>query len=188
MDRAVLVKPEGHHCFACGTTNPIGLNLQFYVDGDWVCSDVCLGRDYEGWENMVHGGIISAIVDEVMSWAGMVRKRAFLVTRRISLKYIRPVPTERSVVARGRVTDAGSPPKVRTEGEIRDAQGRLLVKGSGEFVIMGEEDLSLVPQERKRVMAASVFGMGASGEVTVEATPALGGPCPGRPSESLDRL
>jgi len=38
--RVDIEKPEGHHCFACGTANPIGLNLKFYSLGDAVCSDI----------------------------------------------------------------------------------------------------------------------------------------------------
>ena len=55
-----------------------------------------------GWENMVHGGIISALLDEVMSWAIMYHKKTFLVTRKMSIKYIRPVPVETPLTAKGR--------------------------------------------------------------------------------------
>ena len=66
--RKIIPKLQGYNCFACGTENPIGLNLKFYVCGKYMCSDVALGKDYEGWENMAHGGIVSTLLDEVMSW------------------------------------------------------------------------------------------------------------------------
>ena len=53
-----IPKLEGTHCFACGTDNPIGLNLSFYRQGDYICSDFTLGKNHEGWENMAHGGIV----------------------------------------------------------------------------------------------------------------------------------
>ena len=63
-----IPKLEGYNCFACGTANPIGLNLHFYLRGGYLCSDITLGKNYEGWENMAHGGIVSTLLDEVMSW------------------------------------------------------------------------------------------------------------------------
>ena len=35
-----LKKPEGFHCFGCGTANPIGLNMDFYRSADKIYSDV----------------------------------------------------------------------------------------------------------------------------------------------------
>jgi acyl-coenzyme A thioesterase PaaI-like protein len=67
--RVTIKKLQGHNCFACGTANPIGLNLQFYRFGDAVYSDITLGKNHEGWENVAHGGIVSTLLDEVMSWS-----------------------------------------------------------------------------------------------------------------------
>ena len=77
-ERVEIQKLQGHHCFACGTANPIGLNLNFYRLDNAVCSDITLGKNHEGWENMVHGGIISTLLDEVMSWSIIYFKRVFL--------------------------------------------------------------------------------------------------------------
>ena len=46
QEKIFIEKPTGHRCFACGTDNPIGLNLQFYCLGDEVCSDISLGANY----------------------------------------------------------------------------------------------------------------------------------------------
>jgi len=73
--RIEIRKPEGHFCFACGTDNPIGLHLHFYRLGNAVCTDITLGKYHEGWQDIAHGGIISTLLDEVMSWAVMVSKR-----------------------------------------------------------------------------------------------------------------
>ena len=90
-EKSVIEKIEGHYCFACGTENPIGLNLQFYRSGDSICSDLTLMKYYEGWENIAHGGILSTLLDEVMSWTVIYFKRTFAVTRKMEIKYVRPV-------------------------------------------------------------------------------------------------
>ncbi len=133
-EKVPIEKPEGHHCFACGTANPIGLNLQFYRSGEAVCSDITLEKIYEGWESLAHGGIVSTLLDEVMSWAIMYSKKAFLVTRNMKIKYIRPVLIGTPMTVTGHMTDDSEPPKIRAKAEIRDDKGRLYVRSSAEFV------------------------------------------------------
>ena len=150
--RVDIEKPEGHHCFACGTANPIGLNLKFYSFGDAVCSDITLGKYHEGWQDVAHGGIISTLLDEVMSWAIMYSKKTFLVTRKMDIKYVRNVLIGTPLTVTGRLVDDSKPPKVKAKAEIRDDEGRLLVRGSGEFVVLPEERLSTVPRSFKDEM------------------------------------
>jgi len=144
-ERIDIEKFQGHRCFACGTVNPIGLDLQFYRLGDFVCSDITLGKYHEGWENVAHGGLISVLLDEVMSWTIIYFKKLFVVTRKMNLKYVRPVRTGIPLTVRGKLSAPLKYPKVGTRGEIRDGQGRLLVKSTGEFVELSEDDLSMVP-------------------------------------------
>ncbi|MBW2127919.1 MAG: PaaI family thioesterase [Deltaproteobacteria bacterium] len=150
--RVPIPKPEGHGCFACGTANPIGLNLQFYRCGEKVCTDITLDRRYEGWENMVHGGILSTILDEVMSWTIIVFKRVFFVTRRMEVKYIKPVMIGAPLTVSGWLVDSSRPPKIRVEAEVADHEGAVLTRAKGEFVQLPEERLSMVPEGLKEDM------------------------------------
>ena len=150
--RIMIPKPQGHHCFACGTENPIGLNLQFYRLGDAVYSEITLDRQYEGWEGVVHGGIVSTLLDEVMSWAIMYAKKVFLVTRKMDIKYIRPVLVGKPLRVAGRLMDDSEPPKIRARAEIRDDQGSLLVRGHAEFVEVPKENFSGLPENYKKQM------------------------------------
>jgi len=143
--RIELPKPMGHFCFACGTENPIGLNLHFYRLGDRICTDITLGRNHEGWQNVTHGGIISTLLDEVMSWTILFFKRAFFVTRKMDIKYVKPVLIGTPLTVSGRIMDDSNPPKIRVRAEIRDDKGGLFVRSSGEFVEVPEEKLFSVP-------------------------------------------
>ena len=152
-----IEKPQGHHCFACGTANPKGLNLQFYREGDAVCTEIILDRTYEGWENVAHGGIVSTLVDEVMSWATMCDRKDLYVTRKMNVKYVRPVKIGTPLKVKGMVTGHSAPPKVQAKAEIRDHEGRLLVRGAGEFVKVTGGTLDSVPANMKEEML-SFFG------------------------------
>ena len=150
--RVDIEKPEGHHCFACGTANPIGLNLKFYCRGDAVCSDITLGKYHEGWQDLAHGGIISTLLDEVMSWAIMYSKKVFVVTRKMDIKYVRNVLIGTPLTVTGKFVGDAKPPIVKAKAEIRDDEGRLLVRSNGEFVVLSEERLSTVPKDFKDEM------------------------------------
>ncbi len=143
---------EGHDCFACGTNNPIGLKLNFYRQGNSICSDVVLSRNHVGWQEMAHGGIISTLLDEVMSWTVIYFKKAFSVTRKIQVRYLRPVPVEVPVTVKGAITSDGTSRSCQAEALLFDSEGNTLAKGEGEFVILSEDKLAALPEEFKEQM------------------------------------
>jgi uncharacterized protein (TIGR00369 family) len=151
-ERIELPKPQGHGCFACGTANPIGLDLHFYRSNDTVCTDVTLGKYHEGWQNMAHGGIITTLLDEVMSWTIIFFKRVFFVTRKIEVKFSKPVPLGVPLTARGRLVDEQKSRKLEVTGELFDDQERILARSKGEFIILPKERLSPVSEELKNQM------------------------------------
>jgi uncharacterized protein (TIGR00369 family) len=153
-EKGRIPQPEGQTCFACGTANPIGLKLKFYRADDAICTDVTLGKYYEGWANMAHGGIISTLLDETMSWAIMYLKRAFFVTRKMEIKYVKPVLVGKPLTVRGKLIESSDELKIRAKAEIRDAQGHILARSTGEFVVLPKEELSMVPEEMKKEMTA----------------------------------
>ena len=157
-----IEKLQGHNCFACGTANPIGLNLQFYRLEYSVCSEITLGKNHEGWENVAHGGIISTLLDEVMSWTIMYFKKIFLVTRKMDIKYVRPVLIGTPLTVKGKVLDDSEPPKIKARAEIRDNESRLLVRSSAEFVEVPVEKLPFVPEGLKEEMVVLFEKFGVS--------------------------
>ncbi|MBN1906716.1 MAG: PaaI family thioesterase [Deltaproteobacteria bacterium] len=137
-----IKKPKGYFCFACGTANPIGLNLEFYVSHDKVNTEITLNRYHAGWFDIVHGGIISTILDEVMSWTILYFRRCFFVTRKLEIKYIKPVKTGVPLIASGSMPACCDDEKiVRVAGELRDNHNSMLAKARGEFIIIRREDI-----------------------------------------------
>lgn len=54
------------YCFVCGTKNPIGLKLKFHFNGKTIKTEFISKKEHQGYLNIVHGGIISTLLDEVM--------------------------------------------------------------------------------------------------------------------------
>jgi acyl-coenzyme A thioesterase PaaI-like protein len=148
--RIELPKIEGHYCFACGTANPIGLNLQFYRVGDLICTEVTLGEYHVGWQNMAHGGIISTLLDEVMSWTIIYTKKVFFVTRKMEIKYIKPALINVPLTVKGRLMEEVRKPFIAAKAELIDDQGTILARSSGRFASLTKEERSLIPEDMKR--------------------------------------
>jgi len=62
IKRIDLPNLEGFHCFACGSHNPIGLHMSFYLEDDTVCSDIVLNENHAGWDSVAHGGIVTTLL------------------------------------------------------------------------------------------------------------------------------
>jgi acyl-coenzyme A thioesterase PaaI-like protein len=126
---------DDHYCFGCGRLNPWGLKLSFYEgpDGSGLWAPWTPAREHEGYDGIVHGGIITTVLDEVMAWTAY-RRRIWAVTGKITVSFRRPVeigvPTRASgriLADRGRVLDLA--------GEVRRASdGVLLAEATGTFV------------------------------------------------------
>ncbi len=59
------------NCFACGLKNDNGIQAEFSVNQEKMeanCHITIKGK-FQGWEGIVHGGIISTLLDEVSVYA-----------------------------------------------------------------------------------------------------------------------
>ena len=54
------------YCFVCGPRNPIGLKLEFSFDGKTVTTEFVPKKEHQGYLDIIHGGIISTLLDEAM--------------------------------------------------------------------------------------------------------------------------
>lgn len=80
-----------HHCFGCSDKNPIGLVLEFELIGDELVCEWNPTKNYQGFEGMLHGGIISTIMDEAGAWAIQLLAETVGLTSEMRVKYLKPV-------------------------------------------------------------------------------------------------
>lgn len=97
---------EEHHCFGCSPRNPVGLRLQFMEDDEWVTTSWMPSADYEGWHDILHGGIQSSLLDELGSWVVFARKGGVAVTSKLEIKFLKPVYISNGKIAlKGRIKE-----------------------------------------------------------------------------------
>ena len=96
---------DNQYCFICGQKNPHGLKVTMEVDREAKNAACALSvpAEYQGWQGMVHGGIISALLDEVCAYAGMTVADT-VVTGELKTRFRKPVPVEQEVTVSATVT------------------------------------------------------------------------------------
>ena len=87
------LEQQGYNCFACCPTNPYGLKMEFYEDGDDIVSIWNPGDNYQGWLKTLHGGIQATLIDEIGAWVISRKLQTSGVTTNLQVKYRNPIPT-----------------------------------------------------------------------------------------------
>ncbi len=133
------------NCFVCGDKNPIGLNVPFYVKDDKVVAQYTAERHFEGYKDILHGGILSALLDEVMI-RSVLAQRIFSVTREINVKFKKMVKIGDRLNLEGRlVEDRGK--IILAEGKITNQKNEVVAEGEGKFFKAQGEVKRLLAQD-----------------------------------------
>ncbi len=132
--------PTYKGCIVCGEkdTNPNTLNVRFRIVEDGV--EVPFTPDYrqEGYKGIVHGGVITSLLDETIGWAVAVKIKKYFVTGELNIRFIKPLPIGTNVIVKGRVIEHKSRYSIAS-GEITDSTGQVFARAEGKFVPMPDE-------------------------------------------------
>ena len=132
------VPVDDGNCFACGPDNPIGMHLHFEGADDGVHARISLAPEFAGWQNIAHGGIAMALIDEAMAHAaGHAGHRG--VTASVNIRFRKPVPLGEPLDVYGKVTWHRHK-VLGVEARVVDERGTVLLEGEGKFVSMGSLD------------------------------------------------
>ena len=103
--------PVTRGCFVCGINNPTGLQLTLLSDGRTVEVPVQFRSEHCGFTGVVHGGLLTTVLDEVMAWVIGVNTRSFAFAAELNVRFSRSVApgvplnvrADRSATRRGRL-------------------------------------------------------------------------------------
>lgn len=126
-------------CFGCGAANDIGLKMEFESDGTEIRSFTTIPERLAGWSNLAHGGILATILDETMAWTAIYLERSYILTKKISVEYIKPVFVGEKIQARGRIFQKISNREVLVEAELLNEKGEIVSKGEGSIALFTPE-------------------------------------------------
>jgi acyl-coenzyme A thioesterase PaaI-like protein len=129
-------QPSSQMCFACGRENPVGLHLTFVEDDGQVVTSFTPGEEHQGFPGILHGGIISTLLDETIGRA-LLALNLWAVTAQLDISFRAPVPIGRPVTISGRIVEFGKR-KFKGLGELRLEDGTVAAEASALYVRMPE--------------------------------------------------
>ena len=132
-----VVRPvDDGHCIGCGSESEIGLKMRFAVHpDDSVESRVTIGQAFQGWQQVVHGGVVALLLDEAMAYAAGARGHVG-VTADLKMRFRKSVPVGEPLIVRGKVLWQRRN-VLAIEASVHDEAGTLLASGQGSFVSRG---------------------------------------------------
>jgi uncharacterized protein (TIGR00369 family) len=110
-------------CFVCGVDNSAGLQVQLNVDVEngSASSRVVLDQRFQGWQGVIHGGILATLLDEVAIYACRGQGEQF-VTAEINVRYRKPVPVGSTIDLKGQI--------IENRRKLYKVESRIEIDGS----------------------------------------------------------
>ena len=106
--------------------------------GGKVESTVCFGPEFQGWKGIVHGGLVAAVLDEIMvkcaEFAGQP-----CVTAEIRVHYKKPVRVLNEYRFTARIT-GGRQKLITAESEMIDSEGRPVASAEGKLFVVKKQE------------------------------------------------
>ena len=136
--RPPVYLPTYDECYVCGQNHPRGLRIRFFAGGSGrVHAQFRPDGAQTGYENIVHGGVISALLDELLGWPIFLQTGRMAYTAELTVRFVRPMTadslyfaTARPGVDRGRYWEG--------EGDIRDENGTVCAKAHGKYFLLSD--------------------------------------------------
>lgn len=132
-----LPPPLADYCFVCGKNNPQGFKIEVrYSEAELAAeTELAIPREYQGWAEVIHGGILSTLLDELMAHAVWHFAGPGL-TLGLEVRFHAPLKPGESIRVRG-VMHTLNGSRRQAEGEIiRLADGQRIASGKSRFLLL----------------------------------------------------
>ena len=133
-------------CFACGPRNPFGLQLRFERDGERVITRFATREEYQGFPGYLHGGVITALLDEVMSRVSLVLDNRWTMTAGVYVRFRKPVFIGQEVTAVAEHLET-TRRVVTARGGVSLPDGSIAAEATGKFIHVPSSTLAKMTRE-----------------------------------------
>ena len=124
--------PRYPPCFVCGRSNAAGLDVTFYHDGQSVTAELIGTKKHTGYPDVIHGGVLAALLDEAMGWAVTVACGRMVHTWELTVRYQRPLPPGTSLRIQAQMHEDRRRYQV-SRGTVEGPDGQVYARGEGKY-------------------------------------------------------
>ena len=142
------LQPNSRHCFVCGLENNFGLKLRFSETGPGeVTAEYTVPEQYQGYPGVVHGGIVTAMLDEVTGRAHITNEHTrFMFTAKIEVRFRKNVPVGQPLRIVGRI-EKSKRRMASSTGKIFGPEGDILAEAKTLLVDLPDDEIKNVDLE-----------------------------------------
>jgi len=133
--------PHTHSCFVCGEANPLGLKLRFETDGRVVHTRFVPQADHMGFKDVIHGGLLATVLDEIMVWACAVQTRQFAFCAEMSVRFRRSAKPQDALLVTGELVANRHGKVFDAKASVTNAGGKILAEATGKYMPIRNPDL-----------------------------------------------
>jgi len=126
--------PHSRSCFVCGESNPLGLRLRFETDGRIVRGRFCPRPEHAGFKGVVHGGLVAAVLDEVMAWTCAAIAGRFAYSVEMTVRFRRPFVPGETVLLTGELAANRKDRIYETRAAAQNDSGDILATATAKFI------------------------------------------------------
>ena len=126
--------PHFPTCFGCGPDAEAGMHLVVGLDGEEVVGEHVFTSAQSGAPSLAHGGMVSALCDDLMGYAVFVVREPG-VTRRLEVDFLSPVVVGQPYAVRARI-DRRDGRKLFTSCEGAAPDGTVAFRATGLFIVV----------------------------------------------------
>ncbi len=123
-------------CFGCGKKNECGLKLDISHSSGKAEAKTVFREIFQGWNGIVHGGIITAAIDEVMAYAVGSATGKTGVTAELTIRFKKPVKIGEEYEIGAEVVEFNRR-KAVAKGYVK-RKGKIHAEGKGTYVLLKE--------------------------------------------------
>ena len=131
-----LPNSDTHNCFACSSQNAFGLQMKLFTDEKTVMSQITLAEHFAGWGRVVHGGILSTLLDEIMGWTGLYLLRQVTLTKNMTVEFVKAAYVGEPLKVYGNVIGTNGKRNAQIEGTITRDNGEVCARSRGDFTTL----------------------------------------------------
>jgi len=108
MIDSFIQKTTHQNCLMC-SKKPWSLGLCFYAIGDgWVCSEFQSHEKLQGYDGILHGGIISSLLDAAMTNC-LFHHGIKALTGELLVRFLHPISCDSKLEVRAHILSESSP-------------------------------------------------------------------------------
>ena len=127
------------YCFACGEENPFGLHLKFEFEDDKLVSKKILPREFQGYENISHGGIVATMLDEMMSKFIQKKYGQQALTGKLEIRYRHPTPTgEELKLSAWQISQVMN--IITLKSKVETSEGQTTAEATAKFAVVAKNE------------------------------------------------